>query len=100
MGDFPHNAQPPSAGQEYLTLLAVSEAIVSHRDLATLFHDLAGRLRQVVQFDFLALVLHDAASNTVRSHFLETAEPTPIPPRPPSPCKTILRGGSWRRSNP
>jgi formate hydrogenlyase transcriptional activator len=87
MGDFPHNAQPPSAGQEYLTLLAVSEAIVSHRDLATLFHDLAGRLRQVVQFDFLALVLHDAASNTVRSHFLETAEPTPIPPRPPYPVQ-------------
>ena len=83
----PHNAQPPSAGQQYLTLLAVSEAIVSHRDLATLFHDLAGRLRQVVQFDFLALVLHDAASNTVRSHFLETAEPTPIPPRTPYPVQ-------------
>ena len=83
MGDLPHNAQPLPSGQEYQTLLAVSEAIVSHRDLHALFHDLASRLHQVVRFDYLALVLHDAASNTVRSHILETAEPTPIPPLPP-----------------
>ena len=87
MGHLPRNAQPLPSGQEYLTLLSVSEAIVSHRDLPALFHDLAGRLHPIVRFDFLALVLHDDASNTVRSHILETAEPTPIPPLPPYPVE-------------
>ena len=87
MGDCPHNAQPLPSGQEYQTLLAVSEAIVSHRDLPTLCHDLAGRLHQVVRFDYLALYLHDAASDTVRPHILETAEPTPISSLPPIPVE-------------
>src|SRR5947208_3177340 len=77
MGDLERDGQALSAGQQYRTLLAVSEAIVSHRDLATLFHDLAGRLHLVVRFDYLACVLHDATSNTMRRHVLETTEPIP-----------------------
>jgi formate hydrogenlyase transcriptional activator len=92
MGDLPREAQPLPSGQEYPTLLAVSEAIVSHRDLPALFHDLAGRLHQVVRFDYLALMLHDAASNTVRPHILETAEPTPIPSLPPYPMEADPAG--------
>lgn len=60
----------------YETLLGVSAAIVAHRDLCALFHDLAGRLRQVVRFDYLTLVLHDATTNTMRMHVLEPPEPT------------------------
>ncbi len=100
IGDFPHRPQPLPSGQEYLTLLAVSEAIVTHRDLSTLFHDLAGRLHHVVRFDFLALLLHDAANNTVRSHILETEERAPSLPFRLFPWKTIRRGGSWRPSEP
>ena len=58
--------------EPYKTLLAVSEAIASNRDLG-LFHELAGRLRQVARFDYLALVLHDPAVNTLRVHVLEPA---------------------------
>ena len=53
--------------------LAVSEAIVGHRDLGTLFQELAGRLQLVGRFDFLALVLLDARSNTTRVHVLQTS---------------------------
>ena len=85
MGNLERDGQELSACQQYRTLLAVSEAIVSHRDLATLFHDLAGRLHLVVRFDYLACVLHDAASNTMRLHVLETTEPIPAQaPRPSS----------------
>src|ERR1700694_6019172 len=77
MGDVERNGQALSACRQYQTLLAVSEAIVSHRDLATLFHDLAGRLHLVVRFNYLACVLHDAASNTMRLHVLETTETVP-----------------------
>ncbi len=61
----------------YKALLAVSEAIVAHRDLSALIHELSSRLRQVVQFDGLALVLHEASSNSMRLQVLETSEPAP-----------------------
>src|SRR5260370_28958089 len=60
------------------SLLAVSEAIVSHRDLAALFHELAGRLRPFVRFDYLAVLLHEAASNTLHLHVVEPPGPTPV----------------------
>lgn len=71
----------------YRTLLAVAEAIVSHRDLQALFHDLAGWLQQVVGFDYLALLLHDAASDTLRLHLLESAEPLPAQPPKVTPVE-------------
>ena len=58
-------------------LLEVAESIAQHRDLAALFHDLAERLHNVVDFDFLTLVLHDATRNVMRLHILETRLPTP-----------------------
>jgi formate hydrogenlyase transcriptional activator len=73
MGDLERDGQELFARQQYETLLAVSEAIVAHRDLGALFHELAGRLHQVVRFDLLALILHDAASDTGRLHFLEAS---------------------------
>ncbi len=77
MTSAPTDGQAVVGGDPYRALLAVSEAIVLHRDLPALFHELAGRLHQVVRFDGLALVLHDAATNTMRRHVLETVEPSP-----------------------
>jgi formate hydrogenlyase transcriptional activator len=58
-------------------LLEVAESIAQHRDLAALFHDLAERLHCVVEFDFLALMLHDPVRNVMRLHILETRLPGP-----------------------
>src|SRR5262245_40139793 len=77
MGKFESEGQELSAGLHYRTLLAVSQAIVSQRDLHALFHELADRLHQLARFDFLALVLHEPADNTMRLHVLETCEPVP-----------------------
>ena len=55
----------------YTTLLEVSEAIASHRDLAALMHDLSPRLHGLVEFDGLALILLGAAPQTMCLHFLE-----------------------------
>src|SRR5258707_9236788 len=77
MGDTTCSGPTFASDEQYRTLLAVAEAIISHRDLGALFHDLAGRLHQMVRFDYLACVLHDATSNTMRMHVLETTEPIP-----------------------
>jgi formate hydrogenlyase transcriptional activator len=89
-----------SARQQYRTLLAVSQAIVSHRELATLFHDLGGRLHQVVGFDFLALVLHEAATNTMRLHVLETSEAIGHAPLMVFPVEDDPAGLVWQTQQP
>ncbi len=44
------HGQATSTSDRYQVLLAISEAIISHRDLSSLFHDLAGQLGRVVAF--------------------------------------------------
>jgi formate hydrogenlyase transcriptional activator len=60
-------------GDRLRLLLEVSEAIVSHRDLSSLFRDLAQRLPAIAVFDFIGLILHDPAKNLMKVHVLETA---------------------------
>jgi formate hydrogenlyase transcriptional activator len=64
---------------QYRALFAVSDAIASHRDLPALFHELGERLARVVRFDALSVVLHEAATNTMRLHVLEALEPLESP---------------------
>jgi transcriptional regulator with GAF, ATPase, and Fis domain len=55
----------------YQSLLDVSKTILQHQDLAGLFHDLAAKLRSVLNFDYLNLILHDPKRNIMRLHILE-----------------------------
>src|SRR5579859_4003933 len=90
------NPQAPSTDHKYQVLLAVSEAIVSHRDLSALFHELAGRLHQVVHFDYLGLALHEATSNTMRIHLLEGTEPATLPSPPVLSLEEEPAGWVWK----
>jgi formate hydrogenlyase transcriptional activator len=96
MGKLPPHAQELSSDQQCRTLLAVTEAIVSHRDLQALFHELAGRLHNVVRFDYLILVLHDAAHDTMRLHVLETSEPSSPRPGLLVPIREAPSGLVWQ----
>jgi formate hydrogenlyase transcriptional activator len=75
MMNIQRDAAPAQRDERYRALLAVAQTITLHRDLAALFHELSDRLHDVVRFDCLGAVLHDAANNTVRIHILEPAEP-------------------------
>jgi formate hydrogenlyase transcriptional activator len=79
MGDSRVNSVPASC-QQYQALLATAEAIVAHRDLKALLHDLALRLRQVVPFDALVLVRYDAANNLMHRHVFDHVDPLPAEP--------------------
>ncbi len=81
-------------------LLEVSEAIAQQRDLPALFHDLAGRLHSVVDFDFLTLVLHDASRNVMRLHVLETRLPSDKPTGAESPVEGNPAGWVWQTQQP
>src|SRR5712664_577995 len=81
-------------------LLEVSEAIAQQRDLPALFHDLAGRLHSVVDFDFLTLVLHDASRNVMRLHVLETRIPGEKAAGSESPVEGNPSGWVWQTQQP
>src|SRR5260370_14340700 len=90
------DGQAVATGDRYQALLAVLEAIVSHRDLSAVLHELAGRLHQVVHLDYLGLALHEATSNTLRIHLLEGTEPTPLPSPAVIPLEEEPAGWVWQ----
>jgi formate hydrogenlyase transcriptional activator len=100
MTDAHVDGQAASTSDRYQTLLAISEAIISHRDLPSLFHDLAGQLGRVSHFDHLALVLHDDATNTMRLHILETAERVPAGTVIVLPVEEDPAGLVWQTQQP
>src|SRR5438309_2391797 len=81
-------------------LLDVSEIIAQHRDLKTLFHELALRLHSVVDSDFLTLVLHDPAKNVMRLHVLETRLETDKPLGMEHPVDGSPSGWVWQTQQP
>jgi formate hydrogenlyase transcriptional activator len=78
MSDLPSTQPTLASCQQYQTLFAVSEAIVAHRDLQALLHDLAGLLHEVVRFDHLVLVRHDRDTNMMHRHVFDNVEPLPV----------------------
>ena len=81
-------------------LLEVAEAIAQHRDLRDLFHDLAARLHRVVEFDYLTLILHDAARKVMRLHILEAEEPRKIHAGAEFPVGETPSGVVWETQQP
>ena len=88
------------AKDEYRTLLAISDALIAHRDISALLRDLAGRLRQVVEFEFMALTLHDNATNTMRLVVQDSLHPDPPPLGSTFPVEASAPGWVWQNQQP
>src|SRR5262245_60941515 len=86
--------------EQYRALLEVAEAIAVHRDLGGLFHDLAQRLPRVVPFDFVNLVLHDAARDVMRLHLLVVPTTCTINPGLELPVDESPGGLVWKTQEP
>jgi len=86
--------------QQYQTLLAVTDSITTHHDLAALFHDLAKHLPRVVRFNFVDLILHDPVRNVMRLHVLETAGKHQAPLNTEWPIDKSPGGWVWQTQQP
>src|SRR6266498_2131197 len=84
--------------QNFLTLLELSKAIASHRDLSELFHDIACRLQNLFPFRDLAVMLHDGQRNVMRSYILEGCDRTEWISKDPTevPIEDSINGHVWR----
>jgi formate hydrogenlyase transcriptional activator len=86
--------------QKYLTLLELSKAIASHRDLSRLFHDLSCRLRNLFAFSHLGVMLYDPSRNVLRMHRLESCQPTKLPAPTEIPLEGTIAGWVWKNQEP
>jgi formate hydrogenlyase transcriptional activator len=82
--------------KKYLTLLELSKALASHRELPELFHELACRLKSLFDFSHLGVFLHDGPRNILRLHLLETCEPTEWQAVTEVPLEGSLAGWVWQ----
>ena len=88
-----------AAVAQYRSLLDVAESISLNRDLPALFEDLAQRLRGVVLFDYLNLVLHVPERNTMRLRVLTSTRPTD-PSFLETPVDETPSGLVWQTQQP
>src|SRR6516162_768102 len=99
----PEEAPSPVADhsrRQLEALLDVSEIIAQHRDLNALFHELATRLRSVVQSDFLTLVLYDPEKHVMRLHVLESRVETEKHVGREHPVDNSPSGWVWQTQQP
>ena len=66
MSDSPLPRNDDAVTRRYQSLLVVTEVISSYSTILNLFKELRERLRAVVDFDAVAVVLHDYARNCMR----------------------------------
>lgn len=83
--------------RKYLTLLELSKAIAAHRDLSGLFHDLACRLKSLVDFSHLGVLLYDPKRNLLRFHLIESCEPAQWQPALEIPIEGSIAGWVWEK---
>ena len=86
--------------QRYQALLEVAEAISIHRDLHELFRDLAQRLPQVVDVNFVGLTLHDSEHNVMRLHTIQANVPAEIVRGPVTSIDETPSGFVWQTQQP
>jgi len=103
MHDMMPSSVEPMMADRGAALLQVAEVIAAHHDLPSLFQDLAQCLPVVAPFDFVGLVLHDAAKHVMQVHVLETAEAKRVTRRLDGleiPMKDSASGWVWEHQQP
>jgi formate hydrogenlyase transcriptional activator len=87
-------------GRQYRTLLELSKTIATHRNLADLLNELAGRLHDLVDFRSLGVWLRDGSRHVTRVHTLETSGPAVRQPPSEVPVEGSTAGWVWRHQQP
>jgi formate hydrogenlyase transcriptional activator len=89
-----------SYDRQYLTLLELSKAVASHRELPDIVNELAGRLRDFFDFRYFVVMLHDAARDALVTLVAESGDP--LGPRFPDeiPVEGSMAGWVFREQRP
>jgi formate hydrogenlyase transcriptional activator len=72
---------PGGTAASFRALLGVAESVAAHPDPPELLRHIAARLRAVVPFDFLGVLLHDPAADVLRLTVFVSGDDPAAPPR-------------------
>ncbi len=97
MSEIQADTQPV---ESYEALLEAIETLTRHEDLPTLFHELAPRLKRVVPFDFISVILYDSALQMMCLHILESDRPIDTAMGPDHPPAESPGGLVWQSQEP
>jgi formate hydrogenlyase transcriptional activator len=97
MSDPQADTQPV---EHYEALLQAIETLTRHEDLPALFHELAARLKMVVTFDFISVMLYDPADKMMRLHIMESDRPLSTGLGPDHPPSDSPGGWVWQSQEP
>jgi len=89
-----------SLAARYEALIRVSQAIGAHHDCGELFRNLAGELRSVVQFDYIAVLLYDEAAHKMCLHLLDAADHDRVLPKPELPTEEMFAWWVYQHQQP
>ncbi len=88
------------SARRYRALLAVSESVIACREVRDLIRQLSERLQEIVPSDYVALMLHDPATDTMTRHVLHTTRPLVVEPSAPTPPEDSPSGWAFRNQRP
>jgi formate hydrogenlyase transcriptional activator len=86
--------------EQCLTLNEVSRIIASRRNLPELLHDLAERLRRLLDFHYLSVMLYDPVQHVMRLHNLAGSPHGPLRPGAEFAVEDIPSGWVWQHQQP
>jgi formate hydrogenlyase transcriptional activator len=86
--------------EQCLTLNEVSRIIASRRNLPELLHDLAERLRRLLDFQYLSVMLYDPVQHVMRLHNLAGSPRGPLRPGAEFAVEDIPSGWVWQHQQP
>lgn len=85
-----------ATASKYLTLVEVSRAIASYRDLSELSDALSECLHRLLTFNYLSVVLYQRATNTMRLHVLHSTARKPESVGQEYPLEGSFSGMVWQ----
>lgn len=85
-----------SETDHYRALLEVSKAILAHKDLTALFHQLSLSLPPLLKLGFVDLALHEPARQVMRAYTIATPEGINVPQGLELPVDEAPGGWVWK----
>jgi formate hydrogenlyase transcriptional activator len=84
----------------YRALLEVSKAILAHKDLPSLFRELAHKLPVLLNLGFVGLALHDPTRQVMRAYTIATLRDNLLPQGLELPVDEAPGGWVWKTQQP
>jgi PAS domain S-box-containing protein len=93
-------ADPSETARGWRAVSELAKSIAGHQGMEALFHDLAERLHELLNFTYLSVVLYEPDTHTMRVWQIEGAEMVPFDQRPRQSMSESISARVWETQQP